>query len=84
MAKAPESTVQLWGNSLAVRIPASIARSARIRAGQPVELTVGDDGIHVRPKGAPQTTLAQKLAAFDVELHGGEAMPTIPVGREIL
>jgi hypothetical protein len=38
----------------------------------------------VRPKGAPQTTLAQKLAAFDVELHGGEAMPTIPIGREIL
>jgi len=84
MAKLPKSTVQLWGNSLAVRIPVSIARSARIRVGQPVELTVGDDGIHVRPMGAPQTTLAQKLAAFDPELHGGEAMPTKNVGREIL
>lgn len=82
MSRAPESTVQHWGNSLAVRIPASIARSARLRAGQPVELTVAEDGIHLRPKGAPRTTLAQKLAAFDTELHSGEMMTTVPVGRE--
>jgi antitoxin MazE len=84
MSRAPESTVQQWGNSLAVRIPASIARSARIRAGQPVELTVAHDGIHVRPKGAPKTTLAQKLAAFDPALHGGESMTTPAVGREVV
>jgi antitoxin MazE len=84
MSRAPESTVQQWGNSLAVRIPASIARSARIRAGQPVEVTVAEDGIHLRPKGAPKTTLAQKLAAFDPELHAGEAMATGLAGREIV
>ena len=84
MSRVPESTVQQWGNSLAVRIPASVARSARIRAGQPVELTVAEDGIHVRPKGAPKTTLAQKLAAFDPKLHGGESMVTGAVGREVV
>jgi antitoxin MazE len=83
MSRAPESTVQQWGNSLAVRIPASVARSAGIRAGQPVELRVAEDGIHLRPKGAPKTTLAQKLAAFDPELHGGESMATGAVGREV-
>jgi antitoxin MazE len=83
MSRAPESTVQQWGNSLAVRIPASIARSARIRAGQPVEITVAEDGIHLRPRGTPKTTLAQKLAAFDPARHGGEAMATGPVGREV-
>lgn len=82
MSRTPESTVQRWGNSLAVRIPSSLARSARIRAGQPVELTVAEDGIHVRPKGAPRTTLAEKLAAFDPALHGGESMPAAIVGRE--
>ena len=83
MSRTPESTVQQWGNSLAVRIPASVARSARIRAGQPVELTVDDDGIHLRPRGAPKTTLAQKLAAFDPDVHGGESMATEPLGREV-
>jgi antitoxin MazE len=84
MSRAPESTVQQWGNSLAVRIPASIARSARIRAGQPVEITVAEDGIHVRPKGAPKTTLAQKLASFDPRIHGGESMTSVAVGREVI
>jgi antitoxin MazE len=84
MRRAPESTVQQWGNSLAIRIPASIARSARIRVGQPVEVTVAEDGIHLRPRGEPKTTLAQKLSAFVPELHGGEAMPTGPAGREII
>jgi antitoxin MazE len=83
MSRAPESTVQQWGNSLAIRIPASIARSARIRAGQPVELIVAEDGIHLRPKGAPKTTLAQKLAAFDPALHSGEALATRSVGHEV-
>lgn len=82
MAKAPESTVQVWGNSLAVRIPAAIARSARIRAGQPVDIVAEEHGLLVRPKGEPRTTLADKLAAFDPELHSGEAMPTVRVGRE--
>jgi len=84
MSRTPESTMQQWGNGLAVLIPASIARSARIRAGQPVEVTVAEDGIHLRPSGAPKTTLAQKLAAFDAGLHGGETMATGPVGREIV
>ena len=84
MSRAPESTVQRWGNSLAVRIPASIARSARIRAGQRVELTVADDGIHMRPKDTPTTTLAQKLAAFDPKLHSGELMTILAVGREVV
>jgi antitoxin MazE len=84
MAKSATLTVQQWGNSLAVRIPAAVARSARFRVGQPVEVSAQDSNVLVRALGEPKLTLAQKLAAFDPALHGGEAMATRPVGNEVL
>jgi antitoxin MazE len=84
MAKSATLTVQRWGNSLAVRIPAAVARSARFRVGQPVEVSVQDSNILVKSLGEPKLTLAQKLAAFDPALHGGEITGTEPVGNEVL
>ena len=84
MAKTATLTVQKWGNSLAVRIPAPVARSAHLRAGQPVEVSAQDSNVLVRPLGEPRLTLAQKLAAFDPALHGGEIMPVVPVGNEAM
>jgi antitoxin MazE len=84
VAKVANLTVQQWGNSLAVRIPAAVAKSARFVVGQPVELSVGEDGVLVKPTGAPKLTLAQKLAAFDSTRHGGEAMAVRPAGKEVL
>ncbi|MGA8708836.1 MAG: AbrB/MazE/SpoVT family DNA-binding domain-containing protein [Steroidobacteraceae bacterium] len=84
MAKSATLTVQQWGNSLAVRIPAAVARSARFRVGQPVEVSAQDSNILVKALGEPRLTLAQKLAAFDPSLHGGEVMVTRPVGNEVL
>ncbi|MEJ0004808.1 MAG: AbrB/MazE/SpoVT family DNA-binding domain-containing protein [Steroidobacteraceae bacterium] len=84
MAKTAALTVQQWGNSLAVRIPAAVARSARFVVGQPVELSVSEEGVLVRPAGQPKLTLAQRLAAFDPAVHGGEAMAVRPVGKEVL
>ena len=75
--------IQRWGNSLALRIPAAIAKSAQFSVGQPVELSVKEAGVVVKPIGRPKLTLSQKLAAFDPELHGGEAMPTRRVGKEV-
>jgi antitoxin MazE len=84
MSKTATLTVQQWGNSLAVRIPAAIARAARFRVGQPVEVTAEDANVLVRSIGEPRLTLEQKLAAFDPPLHGGEAMATGSVGKEVL
>jgi antitoxin MazE len=84
MAKSATLTVQRWGNSLAVRIPAAVARSARLRVGQPVEVSAQDSHILVKAVGEPKLTLAQKLAGFDPALHGGEVMATGPVGNEVL
>ena len=82
MAKGATLTVQRWGNSLAVRIPAAVARSARIKVGQPVEVSAQDSNVFVRAIGDPKLTLAQKLAVFDPSVHGGEVMATRPVGNE--
>lgn len=83
MTKSATLTVQQWGNSLAVRIPAAIARAARFKVGQPVEVSAQDSNVLVKAVGQPQLSLSQKLAAFDPALHGGEAMRTRPLGREI-
>jgi antitoxin MazE len=82
MTKTATLTVQRWGNSLAVRIPAVVARSARFKVGQPVEVSAQDSNVLVRAVGTPKLTLAQKLAAFDAARHGGEAMATAAVGNE--
>jgi antitoxin MazE len=82
MAKSATLTVQQWGNSLAVRIPAAIARAARISVGQPVEVSAQDSNVLVKAIGVPKLTLAQKLAAFDPDRHGGEAMAASPIGNE--
>lgn len=84
MVRRANLTVQQWGNSLAVRIPAAVARSARFRVGQPVEVSAQDSNVLVKPIGEPKLTLAQKLALFDPAVHGGEVMLTRPVGGEVL
>lgn len=80
--RAATLTVQQWGNSLAVRIPAAVARSARLRVGQPVEVSAQEGDVLVHAVGEPRLSLSQKLAAFDPTVHGGEAMATRAVGRE--
>ncbi len=84
MNKAAQLTLQRWGNSLAVRIPAMIARSAHFAVGQPVELTLLENsGVAVRPAGPLKLSLKQKLAHFDPNKHGGEAMVTGRLGKEV-
>lgn len=75
--------VQTWGNGLAVRITAPIAKAARLVRGQPVVVELVEGGIFLRPQGAPRLTLEQKLALFDPEIHGGEIMATGRVGAEV-
>ena len=76
MSKITILTVQRWGSSMAVRIPAAVAKSARLKAGQPVEVSAQDSHVLIKPVGEPELTLPQKLVAFDPARHGGEAMAT--------
>ena len=83
MSKTATLTLQQWGNSLAVRIPAAVARAARLKVGQLVEVSAQDSNVLVKAVGEPKLTLAQKLAAFDPTRHAGEAMVTGRVGKEV-
>lgn len=83
MPKSATLTLQQWGNSLAVRIPAAVARAARFKVGQPVEVSAQDSNVLVKALGEARLTLAQKLATFDPVRHSGEAMATRRVGKEV-
>jgi antitoxin MazE len=84
MSKGPTASlkIQKWGNSLAVRIPAKVARAARLAEGQPVVVVAHDEGVAISPAGAPRLTLAQKLARFDPKRHRGELATTARLGAE--
>jgi len=82
LTKTATLTLQKWGNSLAVRIPAPIARGAHFHVGTPVELAVTEEGISVRACGERKLTLNERLELFDKKKHGGEAMASGRIGAE--
>jgi antitoxin MazE len=84
MPKSATLTIQKWGNSLAVRIPSAVAKSARLSAGQPVQVAVQEGGLAIIPLGDRQLTLGDRLRAFDPARHGGEAMAARRVGMEVM
>jgi antitoxin MazE len=43
------TTIQMWGNSLALRIPQAVARQLQVGNGDDVELSVEADGLRIRP-----------------------------------
>ncbi len=75
--------IKLWGNNLGVRLPAVIARAARLTANQRVRITVEDGRVIITPQGDKALSLAERLAQFDPAVHGGEVMATTAVGREV-
>ena len=83
MAKTATLTVQQWGNSLAVRIPSAVAKSAGFKLGQPVKVSAQESRVLVTAVGPPRLTLAQKLAVFDPDRHAGEVMKTKRAGNEV-
>jgi len=81
--QAIETSINTWGNGLALRLSKIIAKAAGI-----------SDGTHVRVIAQPgkiivetidrKPTLDEMLTAFDKKRHGGESMAFAPVGKEVL
>ena len=68
------TTIQKWGNSLALRIPQSVARDIRLHQGSVVDMMLVAGKIVVKPRRQRRYALAQLLrgltkrnrhAAFD-------------------
>ncbi|MDR2239637.1 MAG: AbrB/MazE/SpoVT family DNA-binding domain-containing protein [Zoogloeaceae bacterium] len=68
--------IKQWGNNLGVRLPAAVAREARLHVHQRVRVVVEDDQVIIRPLKTNKLTLEQRLAAYDPARHGGEQMET--------
>lgn len=76
----PTTTVQKWGNSLAVRIPSAIAEAAAIKQGVELLLAINEEGLQLIPKKKKATledllariTPENKHAEIDVGITGKE------------
>lgn len=79
-----EQTVQEWGNGLGVRITSPVAKAAHFSQGVPISVEVVKNGVLLRIVGKPKLSLSQKLKAFDPEQHGGEAMASKSIWKEII
>jgi len=56
-----DTTVQKWGNSLALRIPRSVAKDIRLHQGSVVDMTLVAGKIVVKPRRQRHYTLTQLL-----------------------
>jgi len=75
------SRVSRWGNSLAIRIPASFSREVQIEAGDAVELQVEAGRMVITPV-RKACSLDQLLAGITDENLHGETEWGPPVGGE--
>jgi antitoxin MazE len=74
--------VQKWGNSLAVRIPRSVAADARLSAGESVELTL-EKGTIVIVRARPRFKLEELLRRVNRRNRHGEVPTGDAVGQEV-
>jgi antitoxin MazE len=80
------TTVQKWGNSLALRLPKALADEARIREGAKVELVRTPEGVLVKAKRRPKPRyrLSDLLAGITPDNLHPETDWGPSVGKEIL
>ena len=71
-----------WGNSLAVRIPKSIAEDARLREGDALAIEVSTDGAVQLRQVRKIPTLAQLVAQITPENRYSEISTGAEVGKE--
>ncbi len=55
------TTIQKWGNSLAVRIPKPFVEETHIASGSEVDLTVDNGKIVIVPQAEPKYSLSELL-----------------------
>jgi antitoxin component of MazEF toxin-antitoxin module len=81
--EAVESSVNQWGNGLALRLTKAVAKTAGVKLGTAVRI-VAQPGRIIIERSEQDPTLEEMLASFDPKRHSGEAMALQPVGREVL
>lgn len=75
--------IQKWGNSLAVRIPRSIAEDTHLSSGKSVNLAVRDGDIIIAPSRHRQYKLDDLLADVTSRNRHAEVSTGDAVGWEV-
>lgn len=78
-----KTRVQKWGNSLALRIPKSVAVEAGLCANSAVELTLVKGALVVRPVAPQPLTLDELLSGITDDNLPGEWDTGPAVGKEV-
>ena len=77
-----EVTVSKWGNSLAVRIPQSVAREARIGEGDSLAMNLDRDGSIVLRSARKKYALSDLVSRITVKNRHRETEWGQPQGKE--
>jgi antitoxin MazE len=75
--------IQKWGNSLALRIPQSVAREIGLSQDSSVEIALIDGKLVIAPVVKRKLTLEKLLAQVTDENIHREIDTGVPVGREL-
>ena len=78
-----QTTIQKWGNSLAVRIPKAFVKEAHVAYGTPVNLSVDDGKIVIDPRTGPEYRLDDLLKGVTKRNLHAEVETGDAVGREV-
>jgi antitoxin MazE len=78
------STIQKWGNSLAIRIPQTLAGQLDVEEGAAVDLCVRDGELVVRPVRSKKLSLGELLKNCRPSQLHGETDFGADVGREVV
>ena len=75
--------VRKWGNSLGLRIPSSFAAELGVEDGSPVDLTLQNGEIRLRPHRRRRYSLATLLESITERNRHGAVDSGRRVGREV-
>jgi len=78
-----KTTVQKWGNSLAVRIPSAYAKEVSLKNRDSVNISVEEGALVLTPRGGPKPDLKTMLAGITRgNVHAAEEFGG-PMGKEV-
>lgn len=69
-----KQNIKQWGNSLGLRLPATISKAVGLHVNQCVRIATKGHAIIITPFESKPLSLEDRLAQFDPARHGGEVM----------
>lgn len=74
----------LWGNSIGVRIPRTLARKKGIDVDSAVEIDETDDGVIIKPAGKKEYSLKELVKGITPQNRHNEVDFGHPIGKELI